>query len=110
MVNSNNYVNIQGWMLTSLNLKGNKLIVYATIYGFSQDGVNWFEGNTQYLADWCNASKRNILEVLKSLVNKGFIIKDEYIINNIKFCKYRANLDAIRGGEESSPVVKKVRP
>ena len=32
----NNYINIQGWMRTKLNLTDNKLIMFAIIYGFSQ--------------------------------------------------------------------------
>ena len=37
-VSPDNYVAIQGWMITDLNLKGNDLLIYAVIYGFSQDG------------------------------------------------------------------------
>ena len=48
-----NFISIQGWMRTELNLSGNELLVYAIIYGFSQDGESKFTGSRQYLADWC---------------------------------------------------------
>ena len=35
-VNPENYITVQGWMVTDLNLKGNELLIYACIYGFSQ--------------------------------------------------------------------------
>lgn len=105
-----NYINIQGWMITDLMLKGNDLLIYAIIYGFTQDGEQWFEGSRQYLADWCNSTKRGISKNLESLVSLEYIIKDEYVVNNVKFCKYRANLDKItpvnkvpHPGEQSSP-------
>ena len=35
---SDNYIVIQGWMVNELNLKGNDLLVFALIYGFTRDG------------------------------------------------------------------------
>lgn len=105
-----NYINIQGWMITDLMLKGNDLLIYAIIYGFTQDGEQWFEGSRQYLADWCNSTKRGISKNLESLVSLEYIIKDEYVVNNVKFCKYKANLEKLtpgnkvpHPGEQSSP-------
>lgn len=105
-----NYINIQGWMITDLMLKGNDLLIYAIIYGFTQDGEQWFEGSRQYLADWCNSTKKGISKNLDSLTKKGYIIKEEQVINNVKFCKYKANLEKLtpgnkvpHPGEQSSP-------
>lgn len=36
MVKNENYLVIQGWMITELKLKGNELLIYAIIYGFSR--------------------------------------------------------------------------
>ena len=36
MVEKENYVVVQGWMITELGLKGNELLIYAVIHGFSQ--------------------------------------------------------------------------
>lgn len=105
-----NYINIQGWMITDLMLKGNDLLIYAIIYGFTQDGEQWFKGSRQYLADWCNSTKKGISKNLDSLTKKGYIIKEEQLINNVKFCKYKANLEKLtlgnkvpHPGEQSSP-------
>lgn len=51
MINDGNYITIQGWMRTDLKLSGNELIVYAIIYGFSQNKQGEFTGSAQYLAD-----------------------------------------------------------
>lgn len=74
-VKDGNYINIQAFMIRDLNLKGNELLVYAVIYGFSQDGKNVFNGSLQYLADWTNSTKRAVINVLKNLVDKGLIEK-----------------------------------
>ena len=89
-VNNDGYINIQGWMVSDLGLKGNELLIYAIIYGFSQDKESKFKGSLQYLADWTNSTKQGVQKVLKSLLEKQLLLKDEKIVNNIKFCEYRA--------------------
>ena len=84
----NTYLVIQSWMVTDLKLSGNDLMVYAIIYGFSQDGESRFTGSLQYLADWCNATKAGIQKNLKNLIDLGLIEKYESFKNNIKFCEY----------------------
>ena len=85
---SENYITIQGWMRNELNLKGNNLLVYAVIYGFSQDGNNEFTGSLQYLADWCGATKQGVQKNLKNLLEQGLIKKREFEKNGLKFCAY----------------------
>ena len=87
-LNRENYITIQGWMLTDLSLKGNELIIYACIYGFTQAENQVFSGSLQYLADWTNSTKQGVSKCLKSLVNKGYIEKNDKIINGVKFCEY----------------------
>lgn len=89
-VNSDGYINIQGWMVSDLGLKGNELLIYAIIYGFSQDKESKFTGSRQYLADWTNTTVKNVQNVLNSLVSKGLLTKEEKTINNIKLCEYKA--------------------
>lgn len=89
-VNRDNYIVIQGWMLADLKLKGNELIVYACIYGFSQAENQVFNGSLQYLADWTNSTKQGVIKNLKSLEEKGYIVKNEKYINGVKFCEYHA--------------------
>ena len=93
IIKDKNYISVQGWMVNQLRLKGNDLLIYAIIYGFTQDGEQWFEGGRQYLASWCNSTKAGVQQNLKRLVEKGLILKKESFINNVKFCKYQVNFD-----------------
>jgi DNA-binding MarR family transcriptional regulator len=90
LVTGDNFITIQGWMVTDLKLKGNELIIYAAIYGFSQAANQAFKGSLQYLADWTNSTKQGVIKALKSLVEKGLIDKKESVINGVKFCEYAA--------------------
>ena len=87
-VKDGNYITILSWMVTELKLKGNELIIYAAIYGFSQD-EQWFAGSLQYLADWTNSTRQGVLKALKSLVSKGYLEKEEREIKGVKLCQYR---------------------
>lgn len=89
-VKDGSYITIQSFMVNELKLKGNELLVYAVIFGFSQDGESYFEGSLRYLADWTNSTRQGISKVLKSLVEKGLIEKKENHKNGLKFCLYRA--------------------
>ena len=90
-VKEQNYVVIQGWMLSKLQLKGNDLLIYAIIYGFSQNTDCKFTGSLQYLADWTNSTKQGVLNSLKNLLERKLITKKDYIINGVKFVEYYSN-------------------
>lgn len=106
-VKAKNTLVICGWMITELGLKGNELLVYAIIYGFSQDGEDKFEGSLKYLQDWTCSSKNTVLKSLKVLEEKKLILKEEESKNNIKFCKYSVIEPPVqilnRGGSETEP-------
>lgn len=95
-MDNNNYITIQGWMRNELNLKGNELLVYALIYGFSQDGETQFTGSTKYIAEWIGASRQTVNNVLKELCKKEMLKKTCTIINGVKFCRYTANLQGVK--------------
>lgn len=103
-----NYAVIQGWMITKLGLKGNELLLYAIIFGFSQAEGQAFSGSLRYLAEWLNTSKRTVMDNLKSLVEKDLLEKEESFTNGVKFCAYRCkNFTGVwknlhRGMEDSS--------
>ena len=104
MVNEKSFITIQAFMVNELHLKGNELLVYAIIYGFSQDGESEFTGSLQYLADWCGTSKQTIISTLQSLCEKQLLLKNVEYKNNIRFCTYKScmvlkNLE--QGGQKS---------
>ena len=87
-IKDENYLMIQGWMANRLNLKGNELLVYAIIYGFSQDGESRYTGSRRYLADWCGCSVKTVGNALASLVAKGLITKHDKTVNGVHLCDY----------------------
>lgn len=101
---TNNYITIQGWMCTDLKLSGNELLIYALIYGFSQDGVSEFRGSRSYICKWFNISLPTVDKALNSLVEKNLITKREEIVNNVKYNCYKVIL---QGSKESLPGVVK---
>lgn len=96
VVKDNNFIAIQGWMRTRLNLKGNELLIYALVYGFSQDGNSRFTGTRKYIAEWCGCSLDTVDRSLSSLVGKGLLAKyphtDQY---GSRVVDYAAILTAI---------------
>ena len=86
----NNFMVVFGWMITDLDLKGNELLVYSVIYGFSQDGAGEFSGSIEYLQKWTNATKKTVISSLNSLQEKGLISKSATQIGKYKVCKYKA--------------------
>ena len=103
MISDGNYITIQGWMRTDLKLSGNELIVYAIIYGFSQNKQGEFTGSAQYLADWVGCTRRTVMSILNKLVENNFISKTEIILNNNeKRVSYQAEI----GCEKTSQGVK----
>src|SRR5690606_12856756 len=95
MIKDSNYITVQGWMINHLSLKPNELIVYAVIFGFSQDGESSFEGSLSYLCDITKSTKPTIISILKKLVESDLVIKTSETKNNLIFNKYKANLEII---------------
>ena len=92
VIRDSNYVVIQGWMLTRLGLKGNELMIYAVIYGFTQNGETEFIGSMKYLADWTNSTVESVRKCIKSLIDKGYIVKT---LDGSGVNAYKAVLSAI---------------
>ena len=84
-VASDNFVVIQGWMCNELNLKGNDLLVYALIHGFSQDGKSKYYGGRKYIANTFNISLPTVDKALQNLLDADLVIKEP--------CKTQAETD-----------------
>lgn len=87
-----------GWHLViteemrALGLSGNDLMVFALIYGFSQNGQGCFYGSISYICETCGISKSTTLRILQDLTQKGFIIKKEIYENGVKSVSYRSGV------------------
>lgn len=93
-IKNGNYFTVQAFMRNNLNLKGNELLIYAIIFGFSQVENQYFTGSLNYLAEWTGiSSKTTVMTILNSLISKGLLEKEEIYNNGIKFCKYKALIE-----------------
>lgn len=108
------YVVVQPWMVTDYNLNGNKLLIYALIWGFSQDEQSCFYGSVSYIVDYFKLSKRAVLNLLGELEKDGLIRKWSEPVNGRSTNRYAALrpaacVSASDGckkctGEENAPV------
>ena len=90
--------------MRALGLSGNDLMVFALIYGFSQDGQGCFYGSLNYICETCGISRRTAIYILNGLVERGFLLKEETIQNGVKRVLYQVN----RGSAEIALVVQKL--
>ncbi len=108
------YVVVQPWMVTDYNLNGNKLLIYALIWGFSQDEQSCFYGSVSYIVEYFQLSKRAVLNLLAELEKDGLIRKWSEPVNGRPTNRYAALrpaacVSASDGckkctGEENAPV------
>lgn len=77
-------------MVNELGLKGTELMIYAIIYGFSQDGSSAFTGTISYLMQWCKATKKTVITALNELTNRGLLLKTVDTVGGVRVCKYTA--------------------
>ena len=94
-INDRSSVHIYWWMLNELNLSGSELLIYATIFSFT----NWtknhcYQWSAEYLWRWSCLKKRNVFNVLKSLEEKWLIWRKERIVNWVKFVDYYTDYDS----------------
>lgn len=83
------YITIQQEMREELGLKGNELLVFAFINGYSQEGQGCYYGSLANLQRVCGiASRQTATDVLKALMAKGYISKTEHILNGVKVISY----------------------
>lgn len=87
-IKNKNFFIVQGWMLNELNLKGNDLIIYAIIFGFSQDGNGRYTGSLSYLQDFSGSSKSTVIRSLDTLVERKLLLKKSEQKNGLTFNEY----------------------
>ncbi len=86
------YIMILDWMADKYKLKGNELLAYALIYGFSQDGESEYKGGFSYLSRWLGADRATIIRVLKRLESKGLLTKRQELVAGQMVNRYVAEV------------------
>ena len=97
----------QGWMVTKLHLAGPSLELYALIYGYTKDGVSWYETNVANIMEWLAVSERTVQRHLKMLVEARYILRRATGEGRKARLLLQANteiLDYIEKGAEMTPL------
>ena len=86
-VKDEHFFTIFGWMTSPyrMNLSGIELNVYAVIFGMSQGKGQYFTGSHNYLAEFCGCSEDRVKKVLRSLTDKGYLVKEETGYNAFRY-------------------------
>ena len=104
MTRTNNF-DVKGWMVIDLNLKGNELMAFAIVHGFSQDGESEFKGSISYLMKFLSVSKPTASKILNSLYEKGLIEKRKVISEKGKRNFFKTSIGVVKklnqGGKET---------
>lgn len=87
---ADSFVVIQSWMCVELELKGNDLLIFALIHGFSQDGESRFSGSRSYIANTFNISLPTVDKSIKNLINKNLIQQHRIEKNGVVFNEYNS--------------------
>ena len=77
------------WMIQDLKLKGNELLLYAMIFDATFSEQKELKETLSNLSSILCISKRNVIEVLNRLLDKGLISKREYYTGSIKRIAYK---------------------
>lgn len=89
------YINILAPMKSKLKLKGNALLLFALIHGYSKDGKNKCRVSLSYMAEWLDTDKAAVSKLITKLEKAGYINKLEYHIGGVKCYEYTANYEAM---------------
>ena len=71
------YVQVPLWVISHLQLTGNKALVYGYIHGFSQHGDGSLHFTLETFASNLGISKMQLIRILKELVDAKLILKNE---------------------------------
>ena len=89
------YIVIQAPMISELGLKGNSLLLFAMIHGFSKDGVNRYRASLKDMCEWLCTSKSAISPTLNALVEAGYINKHDVKSGGVSQPEYTTNYEKL---------------
>lgn len=81
------FIVIADWMVEKLNLTGNRLIIYALVHNNCME-YGCYNRPLSYITDNLKINKTTVTRILKELVEKGLIKKQDNIVDNINYAKY----------------------
>lgn len=94
-ITDTNYVTVQGWMRTRLNLDGINLLVFAIVYSFSQDGESEFRGSIDYIKDFIGKSRDTAMRSLKYLEESKLVKKIDHNTDDGKTNGYIVDIERV---------------
>ena len=87
-------------MRTRLRLRGNDLICFALLYGFSQDGASEFRGSLRYIREATGvATDQSVLNIIKRLEDMGLVTKTTKVSGGVKSSSYKAYSTPLKNRE-----------
>lgn len=96
------YILIPLWASKNLGLKGNELMVFSYIYGFSQDGRSYCFTPMKEICELLNITPKTIFNCIKSLTEKNLLQKLDLDFSNINSSGYKINSQYIEKLEEET--------
>ena len=96
------YILIPLWASKNLGLKGNELMVFSYIYGFSQDGRSYCFTPMKEICELLNITPKTIFNCIKSLTEKNLLQKLDLDFSNTSGSGYKINSQYIEKLEEET--------
>ena len=93
--NTRKFITIPLWINEYLGLNGNELILFSYIYGFSQDDCSYCYSSITEITNTMHISRRNVFNLINSLLEKGLIIKEETEVYGKTMIGYRYNKETV---------------
>ena len=84
------YIVVLDWMVEKYHLKGNELLAYALIYGFSQDEESEYKGSYSYICKWLSIDRATAIRILNRLESKGLLTKRQELVGGKATNRYIA--------------------
>lgn len=101
----NDYINIQAPMISDLHLKGNELLVFALIHGYTKDGKSRCRVSLNYMANWICTNKSMVIKVINTLEKAGYVNRHEYMEGLVRCVEYTTNYEALLDRVASGEIV-----
>lgn len=104
------YIVVLDWMVEKYHLKGNELLAYALIYGFSQDEESEYKGSYSYICKWLSIDRATAIRILNRLESKGLLTKRQELVGGKATNRYIAETPEAVVPVQTDPAEPENRP